>query len=126
MILKQIAFRIDGLEQGSRMILLPLIPTIEMVGTALVSVGAILVLVIAIPILIHTHENRSGFERCGFHSLISPTSIGFMWFELLNNRRQRHPRFVYRGASGAIAILLTAMANKPRYPSNGWRFEEER
>jgi hypothetical protein len=113
-ILKQIAFRIDGLEQGSRMLLLPLIPTIEMVGTALVSVGAILVVVIAIAILMHTREHRSGFQRCSFYSLISPTSISFVWFELLNNHTQLHPRFVYRSASAAIAIVLTALviANK--------------
>jgi hypothetical protein len=113
-ILKQIAFRIDGLEQGSRMILLPLIPTIEMFGTALVSFSAIVVVIIAIPILIHTHEHRSGFQRCNFNSLISPTSISFVWFELLDNHTQLHPRFVYRSASAAIAILLTAMviANK--------------
>jgi hypothetical protein len=109
MILKQIAFRINGLEQGSRMVLLPLIPTIEMVGTALVSIGAIVVVVIAIPILAHARENRSGFQRCSFYSLISPTSISFIWFELLNNHTQLHPHFVYRSASGAIAILLTAM-----------------
>ena len=114
MILKQMAFRINGLEQGSRMVLLPLVPTIEMVGTALVSVGAIVVLVIAILILVHARENRSGFQRCSFYSLISPTSISFIWFELLNNHTQLHPHFVYRSASGAIAILLTAMviANK--------------
>jgi hypothetical protein len=115
-ILKQIAFRIDGLEQGSRMVLLPLIPTIEMVGTALVSVGAILVVVIAIPILMHTREHRSGFQRCSFYSLISPTSISFVWFELLNNHTQLHPRFVYRSASAAIAILLTAMVIANRTP----------
>jgi hypothetical protein len=113
-ILKQIAFRIDGLEQGSRMLLLPLIPTIEMVGTALISVGAVVVVIIAILILAHARENRSDFEKCRFYSLISPTSISFVWFELLNNHTQLHPHFVYRSASGAIAIVLTAMviANK--------------
>jgi hypothetical protein len=108
-IVKQIAFRLDGAEQGSRMILLPLIPTIEMVGTALVSAGAVVVVAIALLILAHARENRAGFQRCSFYSLISPTSISFIWFELLNNHTQLHPHFVYRSASGAIAILLTAM-----------------
>jgi hypothetical protein len=81
-----------------------------------VSAGAIVVVVIAVLILAHARENRSGFQRCSFYRLILPTSISFVWFELLNNHTQLHPHFVYRSASGAIAILLTAMVIANRTP----------
>jgi len=42
-IVNEVGFRMGGLEPGSRMLPLPLLPTIEMIGAALASVGTIMV-----------------------------------------------------------------------------------
>ncbi|HLN08909.1 MAG TPA: hypothetical protein VK281_08120 [Xanthobacteraceae bacterium] len=108
-IANQIAFRLNGLEEGSRMFRIPLVPTLEMIMTSLVSIGIIPVAAMATLIVLHARDPRSGFHRARFIGLIWPTSISFVWFELLSNHTQLHPHFVYRSAAAAIAIVLTAL-----------------
>lgn len=108
-IVNQIAFRLNGLEEGSRMFRIPLVPTLEMIMTSFVSIGIIPVAAMATVIALHVRDARSGFRRARFAWLIAPTSISFVWFELLSNHTQLHPHFVYRSAAAAIAIVLTAL-----------------
>jgi hypothetical protein len=107
-ILHQITFRLYGLEVGSRMFLVPLLPTIEMILKAFESVGSITVILIAAAVYFHIKENRDRFDRNQFYLLLSPILIVFAWFELFSNHTQLHPNFVYRSASGAVALAISA------------------
>jgi hypothetical protein len=107
-ILDQILFRLYGLEAGSTMFRIPLVPTLSMILKAFESVGTVAVVVIIAAVHAHASAHRAGFDRRRFLTLISPVLIVFVWFELLSNHTQLHPNFVYRSASAAIALVLAA------------------
>ena len=107
-ILNQVLFRLYGLEAGSTMFRIPLVPTVSMLLKAFESVGTVTVAVLALAIHFHqqAHRDRIDFRR--FWLLVSPLLITVVWFELLSNHTQLHPNFVYRSASAAIAIVMAA------------------
>jgi hypothetical protein len=107
-ILGQIGFRLYGLEEGSRIFRLPLVPSIEMIGTALIAYGLPLVAAVAALVVAHVRAHRENFDRARFLAIAAPVAIAFVWFELLSNHTQAHPHFVYRSAATAIGILLAA------------------
>jgi hypothetical protein len=107
-ILGQIGFRLYGLEEGSRIFRLPLLPSIQMIGTALIAYGLPLVAATAAVVVAHLRAHRENFDRARFRALAAPAAIAFIWFELLSNHTQAHPHFVYRSAAVAIGILLAA------------------
>jgi hypothetical protein len=107
-ILGQIGFRLYGLEEGSRIFRVPLVPSIEMIGTALIAYGLPLVAAVAALVAAHVRAHRENFDRARFLALAAPVAIAFIWFELLSNHTQAHPHFVYRSAATAIGILLAA------------------
>jgi hypothetical protein len=107
-IINQVIFRLDGLEAGSTMFRIPLVPTISMILKVFQSFGVILAIPIAAAVLIHVRDNRASFDRARFYQLIWPISITFLWFEIVSNHTQLHPNFVYRSASTAFAIVLAA------------------
>jgi hypothetical protein len=107
-ILDQIVFRLFGLEAGSTMFRVPLVPTASMILKAFESVGSIAVAAIIYGVVMHLRGHRDRFDRARFLALIAPVLIAFVWFELLSNHTQLHPNFVYRSASAAIALVLAA------------------
>lgn len=107
-IFDRIGFRLFGVEAGSRMALIPLLPTVEMILKAFESVGSIVVALLAAAVYCHLQEHRDRFDRRQFHLLLSPILIVFVWFELLSNHTQLHPNFVYRSASAAVALTIAA------------------
>ncbi|HEY6256933.1 MAG TPA: hypothetical protein VIY51_14190 [Xanthobacteraceae bacterium] len=122
-IVNQVTFRLDGLEPGSTMFRVPLVPTISMILKAFESVGAILVVPIIAAVLIHVRDNHKSFDRAYFYQLTLPVSITLLWFELLSNHTQLHPNFVYRSASTAIALVLAAgiiSSNAPVSAASLW------
>ena len=107
-IVGQILFRLYGLEAGSTMFRIPLVPTLSMILKAFESVGTVAVLLMMAAINAHVATHRARFDRRRFFTLISPLLIVFVWFELLSNHTQLHPNFVYRSASAAIAVAMAA------------------
>jgi hypothetical protein len=107
-IIHQVIFRLYGLEPGSTMFRIPLVPTITMIATAFESFGTIVAVAMIAAIVVHVRNHRLRFDRARFYQLISPLFITFIWFELLSNHTQLHPNFVYRSASTAVAIVLAA------------------
>jgi hypothetical protein len=107
-ILHQIAFRLYGVEETSRMFLIPLLPTIEMTLKAFESIGTITVVLIAAAVYFHIKEYPECFDRKQFYLLLSPILIVFAWFELFSNHTQLHPNFACRSASAAVALAIAA------------------
>ena len=123
-ILEQINFRIHGVEAGSHIYLYPLVPTVSMLLKGLEAYGTPLVVVLALAVYCHQRDHRGSFDRRQFALLSSPILITVAWFEILSNHTQAHPNFVYRSASMAIGIAITAalLASKvPPTPASLWQ-----
>jgi hypothetical protein len=115
LIADQIGFRLYGLEQGSNMYRVPLVPTITMILKSFESIGTVPLLAVIAAIVIRVRERASSFDRRRFYRLISPVVILFVWFEALSNHTQLHSNFTQRSAAAGLAIALAAaiMATRP-------------
>jgi hypothetical protein len=115
LIANQIAFRLYGLEEGSSMYRVPLVPTIKVILKSFQSLGTVPLLATVAAIVIRLREGGSGFDRHRFYLLILPLMIPFLWFEALNNHTQLHINFTQRTGVAALAMMLSAtvMAIRP-------------
>jgi hypothetical protein len=115
LIADQIGFRLYGLEQGSNMYRVPLVPTITMILKSFESIGTVPLLAVIAAIVIRMRVRASSFDRRRFYLLISPLLIPFLWFEALSNHTQLHSNFTQRSAAvgSAIALAATVMATRP-------------
>jgi hypothetical protein len=109
LIADQIAFRLYGLEQGSSMYRVPLVPTIKAILKSFESLGTVPLLAIIAAIAIHLRQSGSGFDRRRFYLLILPLLIPFLWFEALSNHTQLHANFTSRSVAAAFAMVLSAI-----------------
>ncbi len=104
----QILLRLYGQEIDAVSYNIPLVPTLTVLIQSFLSVGSIVVALIAAAIGLQVWKNRTSFDLVRFFLLSSPTLIAVLWFELLSNHTQTHVHFTYRSESAAIAIVLTA------------------
>jgi hypothetical protein len=107
-ILNQILLRLYGHEPGEPVPIMPLRPTIKMIGQAFISAGSIVVAILAAAIFLNLRGHWASFDFRRFLLLSSPTLIPVFWFELLSSHTQTHSHFTYRSEAAAIAIVFAA------------------
>ena len=107
-IIKQIALRLYGVEADSVVPMYPLIPTLTMILQSFISVGSVVVALLAAAMAVFLRAHWPALDRRRFLLLSSPTLIAMAWFEILNNHTQTHSHFTYRSESAAIAIVFAA------------------
>lgn len=117
-IFAQIALRLYGQEADGPVPIIPLLPTIKMIGQSFISVGSVWVAILAAAIFLHLRRTWNSFDRQRFFILMSPTIIPVVWFELLSNHTQTHLHFTYRSEAASIAIFFAAIVMAmPAQPS---------
>jgi len=107
-ILDQIRLRLYGAEAGTKVWIIPMLPTAKMLIQCCIAVGIIPFALLAARVVRIARSTAGAFDRRKFLVLASPLLVSVLWFEALSNHTQTHSHFTYRSAAAAIGVVLAA------------------